>query len=87
MTDFPTEPYEIMLATKRAAEVRIRADFQRKWGSFLKCDKCGGSVLMDSPGFSNEPATAWDGVYWHGDHGSGVCGGTYRTTGYGAAPC
>ncbi len=40
---------------KRAAELRIRVAFHRKWGSYWKCDKCGGRIsdaVLDAHAFA-----------------------------------
>jgi hypothetical protein len=31
-------------AAKRAADFRIRYDFHRRWGNFLKCSGCGARI-------------------------------------------
>lgn len=36
--------FEDMLTTKREAEVRIRQDFQMRWGRFYKCVRCGARL-------------------------------------------
>lgn len=35
---------QLMIRTKCEAEARIRADFQARWGHFLKCEACGARL-------------------------------------------
>lgn len=36
-----------LIIAKHAAERRVRAEFQARWGAFWKCPGCGGRVEQD----------------------------------------
>lgn len=54
---------------KRATERELRMEFHRRWGKFLKCDRCGG-----------RPPRNREHIFQKYD--ACPCSGTYREAGY-----